>query len=313
MEAKSHRSTWKTLLAFAIVYFVWGSAYFAVRVGVLEAPPFLLAGMRFLFAGLAIYGWTISRGEHSPTGRQWLSAFLLGFLIFVLDFGLTFWSEQRVPSGIAAVMMAMIAVFIALLEIFVTRTQRLSVGLALALMAGIGGVAMLMSNSFNLGGRPIDRAGAVALIVGAMGMAVASTLMPKLPLPRSNMMSAGAQMLAGGVLLTFTSAALGEFHSFHPSAVSLKAWLALLYLVVAASIIGFTAYVWLIHHESPTKAGTYSFVNPVVAVLVGYVLGGEALERRTIAGSLLILASVVAITTMRVKKPAAQLVAKDSR
>jgi drug/metabolite transporter (DMT)-like permease len=145
-----------------------------------------------------------------------------------------------------------------------------------------------------------------------MGMSVASVLMRKLPLPRSNMMSAGAQMLAGGVLLTITSATLGEFHNFHPSAVSLKAWLALLYLVVAASIIGFTAYVWLIHHESPTKAGTYAFVNPIVAVLVGYLLGGETLERRTIAGSLLILASVVAITTMRVNKPAAPLIAEDS-
>ena len=199
--------------------------------GRLQVPPFLLAAMRFLIAGLAIYGWMIARGEHSPSGRQWMSAFLLGLLIFVLDFGLVSWAEQRVPSGIAAVMMAMIAVFIALLEIFVTRTQQLSVGLALALLAGIGGVAVLMSNSFNLGGRPIDRAGAVAMIVGAMGMAVASTLMPKLPLPRSNMMSAGAQMLAGGVLLTLTSAALGEFHNFHPSTVSLKAWLSLLYMV----------------------------------------------------------------------------------
>ena len=312
MEAKSHRSTWKTLLAFAIVYLVWGSAYFAVRVGVQEVPPFLLAAIRFLLAGLAIYGWMIARGERSPSGRQWMSAFLLGFLIFVLDFGLVFWAMQRVPSGITAVMMAMIAVFIALIEIFIMRTQQLSAGLALALLAGIGGVAVLMSRSFNLGGPPIDGAGAVAIIVGAMGMAVASTLMRKLPLPQSNMMSSGAQMLAGGVLLTFTSAALGEFHNFHPWAVSFKAWLALLYMVVAASIIAFTAYLWLIHHESPTKAGTYGFVNPIVAVLVGYFLGGEALERRTIAGSLLILVSVVAITTMRVNKPAAPLIAEDS-
>jgi drug/metabolite transporter (DMT)-like permease len=311
MEAKSHGSTWKTLLAFAIVYLVWGSAYFAVRVGVQEVPPFLLAAVRFLAAGLAIYGWMIARGERSPSGRQWMSAFLLGFLIFVLDFGLVFWAVQRVPSGITAVMMAMIAVFIALIEIFIMRTQRLSVGLALALLAGIGGVAVLMSRSFNLGGPPIDGAGAVAIIVGAMGMSVASTLMRKLPLPQSNMMSSGAQMLAGGVLLAFTSVTLGEFHKFHPLAVSFKAWFALLYMVVAASIIAFTAYVWLIQHESPTKAGTYGFVNPIVAVLVGYFLGGETLERRTIAGSLLILVSVVAITTMRVNKPAAQLIAKD--
>ncbi len=301
MEAKSHGSTWKTLLAFAIVYLVWGSAYFAIRVGVQEVPPFLLAAMRFLVAGLAIYGWMIARGERSPSGRQWMSAFLLGFLIFVLDFGLVFWAELRVPSGIAAVMMAMIAVFIALLEIFVTRSQQLSVGLALALLAGIGGVAVLMSNSFNLGGPPINRAGAVALIVGAMGMAVASAFMRKLPLPQSNMMSSGAQMLAGGVLLAFISVTQGEFHNFHPWTVSFKAWLALLYMVVAASIIAFTAYVWLIHHESPTKVGTYAYVNPVVAVLVGYFLGGEALGPRTILGALCVLISVVTITTTRAK------------
>jgi len=118
-------------------------------------------------------------------------------------------------------------------------------------------------------------------------------------------MSSASQMLGGGVLLTITSATLGEFHNFHPRTVSLGAWLALLYMVVMGSIIAFSAFVWLIHHESPTKAGTYGFVNPVVAVLVGYFLGGEMLERRTIAGSLLILAGVVAITTMRAKKPAA--------
>ncbi|MGB6723215.1 MAG: EamA family transporter, partial [Terracidiphilus sp.] len=137
---------------------------------------------------------------------------------------------------------------------------------------------------------------------------VASALARKLPLPSSKAMSSGTQMLAGGVLLAVAAVARGEYRGFHPSAVSLAAWLALLYLVVAGSIVGFTAYVWLLHHQSPTKVGTYAYVNPVIAVLLGYFAGGEALGARTIVGSLCVLASVVTITTAKAKKPAAAAV-----
>ena len=301
MEATSHRPKWKTLLAFAIIYFVWGSTFLAIRVGVREVPPFLLAAMRFLVAGLVLCGWTMVRGERSPTARQWASISLLAVMIFAVDYGLLFWAEQRVPSGIAAVVLATIPVFMALSEIILLATQKLTARLALALLIGIGGVAVLMSRSLDLGGAPIDRRGAVALIVASVSWSIASALSRKLPLPPSKVMSSGAQMLAGGVFLTVASAALGEFRNFHPWTVSRGAWLALLYLIVAGSIIGFTAYVWLLHHESPTKVGTYAYVNPVVAVLVGYFLGGEALGLRTILGTLLVLVSVVVITVTPVK------------
>src|ERR1700716_4486961 len=156
MEANTHRPTWKTLLAFAIIYFVWGSTYLAIRVGVREVPPFLLAAMRFLIAGHLLYGWMIARGERSPTGRQWTSASLLAVLIFVLDYGLLFWAEQRVPSGIAAVMMATIPAFMALAEILLLRTQGLTLRLGLALLVGIGGVAILVSRSVGFGEGPIN-------------------------------------------------------------------------------------------------------------------------------------------------------------
>jgi len=312
MEPNTNRSTWKTILAFAIIYFVWGSTYLAIRVGVREVPPFLLAAMRFLIAGVVLYGWMMARGERSPTGRQWASASFLAILIFVLDYGLLFWAEQRVPSGIAAVMMATIPAFMALSEIIFLRTQRLTVRLALALLIGIGGVAVLMSRSLNLGGAPIDRVGALALIVASMSWSVASVLTRKLPLPPSKVMSSGAQMLVGGVFLALTAAALGEFRNFHPWTVSREAWLSLLYLIIPGSIIAFTAYVWLIHHESPTKVGTYAYVNPVVAVLVGYFLGGETLGLRTILGTLFVLISVVVITTTRAKKPVATRPVEDT-
>jgi len=290
------------LLAFAIIYFVWGSTFLAIRVGVHEVPPFLLAAMRFLIAGLVLFGWMMAQGERSPNIRQWVSAILLAILIFVCDYGLLFWAEQRVPSGIAAVMLATIPVFMALSEILFLRTQKLTPRLALALLVGIAGVGVLVSRSLNLGGAPIDTKGAAALIFASMSWSIASALTRKLPLPTSKVMSSGAQMLAGGVLLGLTSAALGEFRNFHPTTVSRAAWLSLLYLIVAGSIIGFTAYVWLLHHESPTKVGTYAYVNPVVAVLVGYFLGGEPLGLRTLLGTLFVLISVVVITTTPARK-----------
>jgi drug/metabolite transporter (DMT)-like permease len=312
VKASTDHPAWKTLSAFAIIYFVWGSTFLAIRVGVREVPPFLLAAMRFLAAGLVLYGWMMARGERSPSARQWMSAFFLAFLIFVLDYGLLFRAERRVPSGLAAVMMATIPAFMALSEIVLLRTQRLTVRLALALLIGLGGVAVLVSRSLNLGGAAIDSAGAVALLFASMSWSVASALTRKLPLPSSRAMSSGAQMLAGGVWLALSAAAFGEFRGFHPSAVSSGAWLALIYLIVPGSVVGFTAYTWLIQHESPTKVGTYAYVNPVVAVLVGYFLAGETLSLRTILGTAFVLISVVVITTTRVKKPVAARAVRET-
>ena len=312
MDSKTNRPAWKTLLAFGIIYFVWGSTFLAIRIGVHEVPPLLFAAMRFFVAGFVLFGWMIARGEPSPTRRQWMSVLLLALLIFLIDYGLLFWAEQRVPSGVAAVMLATIPVFIALSEILFLRTQRLTVRLALALLIGIGGVAVLMSHSLSLGGAPIDRPGAIAIIIGSITWSIATALSRRLPLPPSKIMSSGAQMLAGGIMLTLAAAAFGEFHNFHPSTVSSGAWISLIYLIIAGSIIGFTAYVWLIHHESPTKVGTYAYVNPVVAVVLGYFFGGEPLGLRTILGTLFVLISVVVITTTPAKKPAATPAVKDT-
>jgi drug/metabolite transporter (DMT)-like permease len=304
LESPTHRPTWKTLLAFSIIYFVWGSTFLAIRIGVHEVPPLLFAAMRFLTAGVILFAWMLATGQPCPNKRQWISASVLGFFIFVCDYGLLFWAERRVPSGIAAVVLATIPAFMALAEIFFLRTQTFTVRLAIALLIGIGGVAVLMSRTLNLGGAPIDTLGAIALILASISWSVSSVLTRKLSLPSSKAMSSGAQMVAGGLMLTLAAAALGEFRNFHPSAISRAVWISLVYLIVAGSIIGFTAYVWLIHHESPTKVGTYAYVNPVVAVLVGYFLGGEPLGTRTILGTVFVLVSVVVLTTTRAPKPA---------
>lgn len=302
MNDASHRSTGKTLLAFAIIYFVWGSTFLAIRIGVLEFPPFMMAALRFVIAGAVMCAWAIARGQKSPERRQWAGIFVLAIFFFLIDYGLVFWAERRVPSGITAVMLAMIPVYIALFEILFLQTQKLTVRLAAALTAGVLGVAVLVSRSLSLGGAPINTAGAIALIFAPMGWAVGTVLTRKLSLPSSKVMSSGAQMLTGGILLALASAGLGEFRGFHFAAVSREAWLALVYLIVAGSIAGFTAYIWLLDHHSPTKVGTYAYVNPVLAVFLGYFLAGEPLGARTILGTLLVLASVVTITTAKAKK-----------
>ena len=293
---------WKILLAFAIIYLVWGSTYLAIRVGVLEMPPFLMAGMRFTLAGIALYAWMRITGVPSPNWREWKAATLLGALMFLMDYACLFWAEQRVPSGIAAVILAAIPVCITILEIIFLRTQRLTIRLGLGLLVGIIGVAVLMNPAASLGEAPLDRRGAIALLVACLGWSIGTIVSKRVPQPKSKPMSAAAQMLTGGVMLLLLAAMAGEFGRFHLEEISGKAWFSVFYLILAGSIVSYTAYVWLLDYESPTKVGTYAYVNPVVAVIIGSALGGEVVGRRTMLGMALILVSVVAITTMKAKQ-----------
>jgi drug/metabolite transporter (DMT)-like permease len=299
-EASPHSrpASWKILLAFAIIYLVWGSTFLAIRIGVQEMPPFLMAGMRFTAAGLALYGWMRLSGVRNPSWIEWRGATILGTLMFLIDYACVFWAEQRVPSGVTAVILALIPVFITLLEIFL-RTQRLTLRLSLGLLVGMVGVVVLMGRSASMGEAPLDRGGVIALLVACSGWSVGTIVSRRIVLPQSKPMSAAAQMLSGGVQLLILAAVSGEFAHFRAREVSNHAWFALIYLIIAGSIVAYTAYVWLLHYESPTKVGTYAYVNPVVAVLVGAGLGGEVIGRRTLLGMALILLGVVAITTMR--------------
>lgn len=292
-------SRWKTVAAFSVIYFVWGSTFLAIRVSVQQIPPLLCAAIRFFIAGGVLYLFMLVCGKPSPTRRQWIGCLAMAVLFFVGYYGFLFWAEQRVASGIAAIMLATIPAFTALSEVTLLRTQRLTFRLALALVIGFGGVAALVNHSLNLGGAPISRAGAVALLVAAFDWSLASVLSRKLALPSSQAMSAASQMVTGGALLFIAAALFGEFRHFRPLAVTPGGWLALLYLIVAGSIMGFTAYLWLLHHQSPTHVGTYAYVNPVVAILIGYFIAGEPLSLRTVVGSALVLISVILIATTR--------------
>ena len=298
----SRPARWKIVLAFAIIYLVWGSTYLAIRVGVLEMPPFLMAGIRFTLAGIALYGWMRITGVPNPNWGEWKAAALLGALMFLMDYACLFWAEQRVPSGIAAVILAAIPVCITILEIIFLRTQRLTIRLGLGLLVGIVGVAVLMNPAASMGEAPLDRRGAIALLVACLGWSIGTIVSKRVVQPKSKPMSAAAQMLTGGVMLLLLAAIAGEFGQFHLATISGKAWFSLFYLILAGSIVSYTAYVWLLEYESPTKVGTYAYVNPVVAVIIGSALGGEVVGRRTLLGMALILVSVVAITTMKARQ-----------
>jgi drug/metabolite transporter (DMT)-like permease len=301
-NATSHRwpivrSQWKTWIAFAVIYFVWGSTFLAIKVGVAQVPPLVLAAMRFTAAGLALCLWARWRGMEFPRGREWLGIALMAVLIFAVNYGLLFWAEQRVPSGTAAVILATIPAFMSLAEIALLGSVRLTLRLGLALLNGFVGVLVLADTSLALGGPPVYALGAIGLVIAGISWSVASVASRRLPLPSSKVVSSGAQMLLGGGILAVASAVFGELGRFHPTAVTIGVWLGLLYLIVMGSVVGFTAYTWLIHRVSPTKVGTYAYVNPVVAVLIGYLFGGERLDLRTLLGTALVVVSVILITT----------------
>ena len=230
-------------------------------------PPLLLAAARFTIAGAVLFVWAVAQGDRPPRRREWAPIAVLALLIFVVDYGILFWAEQRVPSGTAAVILATIPAFMALAEILILRTERLTLRLGWALLIGFAGVAVLVDPSLGMAGAPVYALGAAGLLVSAIAWSLASVLSKKLPMPSSKVMSAASQTLVGGLLLCIVAAAAGEGHGFRVAAVSNGAWLALGYLTVAGSIVGFTAYTWLIHHQSPTKVGTYAYINPVVAVV----------------------------------------------
>jgi drug/metabolite transporter (DMT)-like permease len=261
-------------------------------------PPFLMAGLRFTAAGLAMYVWMRFSGTRSPSWKEWKGVTLLGTLMFLIDYACLFWAEQRIPSGIAAVILAMIPVCITLLEISL-RTQAVSARLVIGLVVGLVGVGVLANPWASLGEAPLDHRGVVALLVACCGWSVGTIVTKRLVLPASKPMSAATQMLTGGVQLLILAALSGEITHFHGSAVSGKAWFSLIYLIIAGSIVAFTAYVWLLHYESPTRVGTYAYVNPIVAVILGGLLGGETIGARTILATILVLISVAAITTAK--------------
>ncbi|PYY03602.1 MAG: hypothetical protein DMG64_07175 [Acidobacteria bacterium] len=285
------------VLAYCAIYFLWGASFLAIRVIVAAAPPLLAAGVRFLSAGLILFLWAVLRGTQLPNAREWRSALFLGVGMFACNYGPLFWAEQRVDSGIAAIVSALIPVWIAVFESMRSRS-RISASLIIGTACGVAGVVALSLTPGDVSG-PIELLPLAALLFGTLAWAVGTIWSQRLPLPSSKPMAASIQMILGGVTLSLVSAAVGDLNRFSLRRVDGHVIFSMLYLVLGASIVAFTAYVWLLGHDQPTRVASYAYVNPVIAVLLGWSLGGERLPIQVILGMALVLTGVVAVLRQR--------------
>jgi drug/metabolite transporter (DMT)-like permease len=286
----------RILLAFAAVYLIWGSTYLASKFAVQTIPPYLMGGSRFLIPGTILYLWALSRGSPAPTRREWGSAAIVGALLLCGGNGAVNWAEQRVPSGLAALLVASVPLWMVILDWARPGGRRPTAVVAIGLLVGLIGVGVLALPGIAQRSGPIDRSGSIMLVIGSISWAAGSIYSRHGPLPASAEMSTGIQMIAGSVALFIVGAVSGEFGRLHLAAVTPLSLLGWSYLVLFGSLLGFTAYIYLLRETTAARASTYAYVNPVVAVFLGWAVAGEAISTRTIVAAAIILAGVVMIT-----------------
>jgi drug/metabolite transporter (DMT)-like permease len=277
------------VLAFFAIYVLWGATFLAIRITVQDIPPLLASGLRFLIAGGALYLFTRVRGQRAPSRTQWRGIALTSLCMFVAAYAALFWAEQYVPSGVASVLDATLPMVSIALEVFVFRQQPFHWRLGAAVMLGFVGVGWLVLRS----GEACPWLPCVVILASSVVWSIGAIVTRQMERPASLALTAGAQMMLGGVVLLALALGAGEVQSLRQ--VSTRSLLALLYLIVAGSIVGFTAYVWLLARMTLTRVSSHAYVNPLVALALGYFVAGEALTWHVALASLLVIASVVLI------------------
>jgi drug/metabolite transporter (DMT)-like permease len=284
---------WKIVLAFLAVYLCWGMTYLAMRIAVRDIPPHLMSGARFLVAGLVLYLWTRRRGDPQPTAIQWRSAAMVGAFLLLGGNATVAWAEQQVPSGLAAVLIAVAPIWMVAFE-WARGGRRPGTRVTAGLILGLVGLAILVSPKGD-SATQVNPIGAVMLVLASASWAWGSVVSKSAPLPKSPFLATSMEMIGGGVLLLLTALAVGQVAHFRPTDVSANAVLAWLFLVVFGSLVGFTAYIWLLGVTSIAKVGTYAYVNPIVAVFLGWAILDEPVTGRTLIAALVILVGVALV------------------
>jgi drug/metabolite transporter (DMT)-like permease len=294
----------RLLAAFGALYVIWGSTYLAIRFAIETLPPLLMASARFLITGALLYAWARIRGAPRPTRAQWWSAGVVGGLLFVAGNGSVVVSEQWVASGLVALLVASVPLWMVVVDWAWGSGSRPTPRAASGLLLGFAGVAFLAGGTGTgvQGGRALLGSGLV--VFGSMAWAAGSIYARHADVPARPRLWVGMQMLAGGVLLVPVAAVAGEMGRFHPAEVSFGSLLALAYLIVFGSLVAFSAYIWLLGVSTPARVGTYAYVNPVVALVLGWALADEPLTFRSLVAAAIIVGSVVLITTERPRGPA---------
>jgi drug/metabolite transporter (DMT)-like permease len=285
--------------AFAAVYVLWGSTFLAIRFAVATLPPFLMAGTRHLIAGVVLYPLACLRSRERPTRANWTAAALMGALLLFGGNGGVSWAEQTVPSGVAALLVATVSLWMVIIEWLRPGGTRPGGRVIVGLVLGFAGLAFLMGPSQLAGGSRVDPRGATVLVLAALSWATGSVFSRRLALPRMPLLGTAMQSLAGGALLILVGLLSGQGRDLHWKAVSLRSVLALGYLIVFGSLLGFSAYNWLLAHAPPARVATYAYVNPVVAMFLGWALAGEQPTLRTLLAAAVIVGGVVLVITAR--------------
>ena len=282
------------LAAFFAIYVVWGSTYLAIRYAVETIPPLIVAGVRHLVAGLFLLGWAYMRG-YRPTLREWRATLLLGVLYFVIGHGTLHWAETVVPSGWAALLIASEPIWIAVMAAVVSHGERLTAKAIIGLLLGMIGVALLVGAGTASGQRAVV-IGSIAILIGTLSWSVGVIYSRTSSLPRNALARAGMPEIVGSVVLLIVAGVTGEFSHLKVSAVTSRSALSLLYLIIFGSIIAFSAYTWLLDHVSPTLVSTHTYVNPLIAVVMGWWWAGEVINLRVLEAGLLTLVAVFLIS-----------------
>lgn len=287
------------IAAFAAVYIIWGSTYLGIKYAIETLPTFLLAGARFMIAGAVIFVWArFSKDYEKPKAIHWRTSFIVGALLLLCGNGFVVAAEHYISSGLAALLIATEPFWIVIIGWLVMKGARPNWKVALGLLIGFVGVSLLIGGSgFSIEHGNGQLFGIALIIVATLAWAAGSLYGLRAPAPKSSLLAAGMQMLSGGFLLTLTGIFTGELTNFNIAAVSRNSWLALAYLTVFGSIIAFTAYSWLLKNVEPSLASTYAYVNPVIAVLLGWSIAGESLTGQMLVGAGIIVSSVVLITS----------------
>lgn len=285
------------IAAFGAVYVIWGSTYLAILWVIASIPPLLMASGRFLFAGGMLYAWMRARGAPRPTGPQWRAAAIAGALMLAGGNGAVVVAEQWVPSGLAALLVAGVPLWLVVLDLLFGSKKRPSRRAQLGLLVGFAGVALLVGGPGSGEGGAQALFGALLVVVGSASWAGGSLYLRTAPSPRNPLVLVSMQMLAGGLVLGAMSLLAGEPAEFRLADVTLQSALALAYLVVFGSLIAYTAYVWLLTVTTPARVGTYAYVNPVIALLLGWALAGEEVSFRSALAAAIIVGSVFVIVS----------------
>jgi len=288
---------WRLIGALAAVYIIWGSTYLAIRFAIETLPPFAMAGLRFLVSGGALYAWARFRGAEKPDLLHWRTSAMIGALLLLGGNGGVVWAEQHVPSGLAALLITSEPFWIVLLVWLMPGGHRPTGGVALGMFLGLIGIAFLVGPGQILNGQHVHIGGAIVLFLASLSWAAGSLYTSKARMPRSAVLATGMQMLSGGALLTLLSAFAGEWQAIQWQHVSSRSLLALVYLTIFGSIVGFSSYFWLLRNTTPARACTYAFVNPVVAVFLGWALAAEPLTPRILLATAIIVIAVMLVIT----------------